>query len=324
MQLVERYLHAIEFWLPRKQSRDIIAEISEDIHSQIEEREAQLERSLTESELESLLKQRGRPVLVANRYLPQRFLIGPMLFPIYAFVLKMFGFFYLIPWAVVYMVIHRVQHPDRALGASITATLGSVWQTGFIGAAVITVVFGILQACNVQASILDCTWSPRKLPRDRQPGRISRTDSTIELALCLAVLVWWIGHASSPNILNGPHVQVSLSPSWVVFFWGFLAISVLYATLSSVNLMRPYWTRARAWTRLALDAAGSFLFCWLFRADLVESLKIVNVDPARTLQIRDSIQWWMGRAFPLALIAVMIALAPDVYRIVKVSRKALA
>ncbi len=38
MEILQRYLHAIEFWLPRTQRSDIIAEISEDIHSPIEDR----------------------------------------------------------------------------------------------------------------------------------------------------------------------------------------------------------------------------------------------------------------------------------------------
>jgi hypothetical protein len=31
MELLERYLQAVKFWLPKKQKQDIIAELSEDI-----------------------------------------------------------------------------------------------------------------------------------------------------------------------------------------------------------------------------------------------------------------------------------------------------
>jgi hypothetical protein len=33
MQLLERYLQAVKFWLPKEQKEDIIAELSEDIRS---------------------------------------------------------------------------------------------------------------------------------------------------------------------------------------------------------------------------------------------------------------------------------------------------
>src|SRR5450432_2936962 len=98
MELLDRYLQAVRFWLPRAQQQDIIAELSEDLRSQIEEKETELGRSLSEAEVEDILKKRGRPALVANRYLPQRSLIGPLLFPIYCFVMKVVGLCYLVPW----------------------------------------------------------------------------------------------------------------------------------------------------------------------------------------------------------------------------------
>src|SRR5260370_13987905 len=83
MELIDRYLQAVGFWLPKAQKQDIVAELLEDINSQMEEKEAELGRKLNESEVEAILKQLGSPILVANRYLPPRHLIGPLLFPIY-------------------------------------------------------------------------------------------------------------------------------------------------------------------------------------------------------------------------------------------------
>lgn len=80
-QLPERYLHAIGFWLPNDQRDDIIAEISEDLNSQIEDQQSALGRKLTDSELEALLERRGRPVVVASSYRAQQSIIGPVWFP---------------------------------------------------------------------------------------------------------------------------------------------------------------------------------------------------------------------------------------------------
>ena len=87
MELLDRYLQAVQFFLPKKQKADIIAELSEDLHSQIEEKETEFGRALTEGELEAILKRCGSPWEVASRYLPQRYLIGPTLFPAYQFFL---------------------------------------------------------------------------------------------------------------------------------------------------------------------------------------------------------------------------------------------
>ena len=116
MELIDRYLQAVKFWLPKNQKQDIIAELSEDLRSQIEDREAELGRKLNESEVADLLKQRGRPVLVANRFLPQDSLIGPVLFPIYLFVLKLVAVFYMVPWILVWIgiAIFRPTHSGQS------------------------------------------------------------------------------------------------------------------------------------------------------------------------------------------------------------------
>ena len=41
-ELLNRYLQAVRFWLPRTQQQDIIAELSSDLHSQIEDKETEL------------------------------------------------------------------------------------------------------------------------------------------------------------------------------------------------------------------------------------------------------------------------------------------
>jgi hypothetical protein len=72
MELLDRYLHAVGFWLPKAQKKDIIAELSEDIRSEVEDKEAGLGRKLSDDELAAILKRRGSPFAVAQLYLPQR------------------------------------------------------------------------------------------------------------------------------------------------------------------------------------------------------------------------------------------------------------
>src|SRR3954452_11077633 len=136
MQLIERYLQAVKFWLPNEHKQDIVAELSEDLYSQIEEKEAEVGRKLNDNEVEAILKQRGRPVLVANRFLRQEYLIGPVMFPIYIFVLKIVALCYLLPWALVWVGImtysptYRAEH-NGWLGGMGTAW-ASLWSITFI------------------------------------------------------------------------------------------------------------------------------------------------------------------------------------------------
>src|SRR4051812_23367944 len=88
MNVVDRYLLAVKVFLPRAAQQDILAELSEDIHSRIDDREGSLGRPLTAAEEESLVTECGHPALLAGRYGPRRHLIGAEVFPFYWLVLK--------------------------------------------------------------------------------------------------------------------------------------------------------------------------------------------------------------------------------------------
>src|SRR5579864_2924956 len=139
MDLLDRYLQAVRFWLPRAQQDDIVAELSEDLRSQIEEQEAKLGHKLNRYEMASLLKQRGRPSVVASRYLPQGYLIGPTLFPIYRRVLIIVALCYLGAWLLGWISV-AIFHPfyHSHLGALIGGMWGTFWLTSFIAVGAVT------------------------------------------------------------------------------------------------------------------------------------------------------------------------------------------
>ena len=56
MDLIDRYLQAVKFWLPKAQQQDILQELSVDIQSQVEDKEAELGHKLNEVEVADLLK----------------------------------------------------------------------------------------------------------------------------------------------------------------------------------------------------------------------------------------------------------------------------
>jgi hypothetical protein len=324
MELLERYLQAVRFWLPKEQKQDIIAELSEDIRSQVEERETELGRKLNEAEIEAILKERGRPVLVANRYQPQQYLIGPVLFPIYRFVLKIVALCYLLPSVLVWICLMSFSSPYRAEHGSWIASLGSAWGSlwtiAFITIGTVTLVFAILERAQTKSRFLE-DWNPRKLPPLRNPNLIPRSASVIELVANFGFLIWWGLHMSSRTFLDRPEIRISLTPAWTYFFWGFSLLAVLNLAVSGVNLMRPYWTGLRATFRLVTNGIASALFCWLVKANVLEGIVVPNVSPARLLEITHAINLWMARSFPFVVVLGVVIAATDVYRIVRVRSK---
>ena len=88
MDIIDRYLQAVKFALPKSQADDIVRELSDNILSQVEERESELGRPVTEDEIAEMLKKLGSPAKLASQYREQQGLIGPVILPIYWKVLK--------------------------------------------------------------------------------------------------------------------------------------------------------------------------------------------------------------------------------------------
>ena len=88
MDRIDEYLQTLRALLPRDKREDILQELSEEMRSQAAEQEADLGRPLTPTEQAEMLRKYGHPLLTAARYRPQRYLIGPVVFPYYALTLK--------------------------------------------------------------------------------------------------------------------------------------------------------------------------------------------------------------------------------------------
>lgn len=286
MELVERYLQAVKFWLPKSQKDDIIAELSEDIYTQIEE------QKLNSAEVKALLKRRGNPMLVANRYQPQRYLIGPTLFPLYWFVLRIVLCCYVTPFLISALFFgHHVQ-------VSFLAVLINPL-------AVVTLLFAAFE--RRPPKFLSEDWDPARLPIVRAPNQIPRSGSIIEIVVNLLFVCWWASNMYAPQ-------SVHFSDVWPRFFWSFLVLALANAAAALANLRQPYWTTGKAVLRLATDATGGALFCWLLKSNIVVGIpsapalvKVVNKLASESL-------------LPTILVCTAIA-SFDIYRLLRLRPK---
>src|SRR5690242_18382248 len=164
MSLLERYLRAIKTLLPVKGQDDILHELSENILSGFEEKEAGLGRPLTEAEQAELIKQHGHPIVVAARYRHSRYLIGPGLFPFYWLVLKIAVISALIVRTILAAIVAIVSpDPSNAIVPALVAVPGVLIPVFFW----VTIAFGALELCSSLLNIeCDRDWNPQSLPSD--------------------------------------------------------------------------------------------------------------------------------------------------------------
>ena len=222
MNLVNRYLQAVGRCLPKARRDDIIEELRINLLSQIEDREEELGRPLTESELVRLLQDHGNPMIVAGRYREANRglafgvqLIGPELFPFYKTILGINFFITLIIEAVVIPIVaHAMREaitPARILTPLVMQFLA------------VTLIF--IAVDRGKGHVLN-RWDPRKLPALRTDPEDGPTASNIFGFICLVVgTVWllltprWPYLMLGPGALYLPALALKPMPEWTAFYW---------------------------------------------------------------------------------------------------------
>ncbi len=298
MDLLDRYLQAIRFWLPRRTQEDIVRELAEDIRSEIEEREAQSGHALGDADLEAILLRRGAPRTVALRYFPNRYLIGPLLLPIYGLVLRVVLLWVLLPLTILVSASAVATSADPGIAA--LAAAGRYLQSAISGFAMITLVFAILERVQPDYPTRKA-WNPRDLPKVRPPERDepSRTGSAFEVIFGGWFLLWWSGLIHSP-ILGLPLdslVHLTPAPVWLTLHWPILALSVSMTVLSAVNLVCPWWTFWRAVTRLSNQVVAVGLAAWLLHAGTWFTVTASALPPGKIADIQRSLNLGLPIAF---------------------------
>jgi hypothetical protein len=264
MDMLDRYLHAIKFFLPREQQDDIVRELSENLISRMEDREEELGRPLDEAEQAAILRDHGHPMVVAGRYRTRQQLIGPTFFPLYLFVLKM-GLGVALLVSTVLAVITAALHGDpfRRL---LEAMLGFPGR-GLMVFAWTTLGFAALDFAQARLRLVH-DWDPRKLPKVvSEEQQIPRLKTLCELSFMLASVVWLLLLPRSPWLILGPAAALVLySPAWRVLYVPMVLLALATAVLYVIDFVRPYRTSFRELMRVAISVGSLFVFLFLARA----------------------------------------------------------
>jgi hypothetical protein len=242
-ELVDRYLQAVRFWLPKTQPQEeLLTELGDDLRSQIEAQEKELGRPLTNDEASEILKRCGAPMVVASRLGPNQYLIGPALFPIYWFVLKMVLFWILVPVFIFIVTPANWASNGKDWGMAALQTFGDLWSGFFIAAGIITLVFAILERSSAHAAIA-CKFDPLALPPVQKIDRKPSAQKTVcQLIFGVFGLVWLLLIPTYPVLILGPAAAfLHAAPMWHKFYIPILFLGVLSLVRSGLTLAKPQW-----------------------------------------------------------------------------------
>lgn len=277
MEIVDRYLKTLKSALPEAQREDIIKELSENIHSEIEDRETELGRPLNPAEIDAILRQHGHPLVVAARYRQDhrslafgRQLIGPTLFPFYAKVLT----FNLGLTSVIILIIFTAL---MASGQSVgfRDAISTLFLQVVIQFSAVTLIF---MAIDRHLTKFPDRWDPRKpipafsashpaLSASSQGPTVSRMESASQLIALTIFLAWLRAIQTSPFLVLGPAAAfMKAAPVWRQFYLPVVLVTAAAMLQSAINLFRPDWVRLRLFVRVANNVVGLAIFLFLVKA----------------------------------------------------------
>lgn len=279
MELLERYLRAVKFFLPRRQQDDILRELSENIFSQMEDRAAELGRPLDETEQAAILKQHGHPFLVANgfRNTTVRYLIGPVAFPFYWFVLKILFWIGLGVCALNSIALPSSGEPVRQLLQGLLAFAHVALPVfGWV-----TFVFAALDFFQAKLRLVDKLsqrWDPRSLPPAAKQ-RVRRSESIFGLIAGTVYVAWLLAVPYHPYLIFGPAASaLRLAPEWHRFYLPVVVLAIAGLAQAAVNLVRPEWIWLPLVTRLASNVVVLVILRSIFKAN--SYVFVFVADPA--------------------------------------------
>jgi hypothetical protein len=204
--LVDRYLAAVSDLLPARLRKDTVTEIRSLIQDAMDDRAKAEGRAPDEEMVAGVLKEFGSPEKIVAPYLPEKYLIGPRLYPTFILVLRI-----ALPIIAVLMLVTywlgAIQIPSmtvsefiseiaRSLGSSLSATVQAFGN--------IVLIFAILQWAvpEFKLTIKEKEWDPHRLKSVQQPHQVKRGELIAEIIFTFIAIVIFTFYFDKIGIYN--------------------------------------------------------------------------------------------------------------------------
>jgi len=275
-ELLDRYLLAVKRELTGKDREDITREIESYIFDRLEEQHTG-DDAITQKALEDVLTDMGSPRKMAGQYSPNRYLIGPRLFPIYYLVVRIVA-------AVVFgaltlgMIISSISGGTENVWLSGLEYLASAWSAVLSSAAMVTLVFAIIERTTEGKTVeeledfykLDLNDLPELPKEEKQPGKAGLI---VEIILGVIGITFFSyiqsSNGSVPYFVNpssGLQTIPFFTENFVRFIPFIIALAGLDIARNATILVRRYHSTLTNWWEIATRGASIVLNVFLLQS----------------------------------------------------------
>jgi len=317
MNLLDRYIHEVGRFLPRKKRGSIQAELRSSVVDTLEDRYGP---DPDQDQVEEVLLEFGKPRDVAASYHPRgQYLVGPGLFPL----------FQMVAWIVVAAVLgaqllafgvgvfiagepFSVLETIASLLSSIPASLG--W---------VLVTFMILQYFDAKPYLEEEPWDPKSLPEMNPKENLKKGELIFGLVggiLILALVTLfpqWIGFITYPGGAFYPNPVI-------LDYLVLIQVSLLATILMNIYLLWiGSWTFLTRVIKLGLDAFGVVILAFLIQGhNALLAMKGSSSFDAWISAIESTNWEFVGLhgfrlAFVIAFIVTVIEIFATIFRMIR-------
>jgi hypothetical protein len=323
MDLIDRYAVEVGKNLPRKSRADIETEIRSTLQDMLEDRARKAGRPADDAMIRDLLTEYGAPKKVAASYLPERYLIGPRLYPFFEMVLKIV--FSVLAVLALASIGIRIGQTDMTFASSLSAA-GNM-ALGFLGGALqafanIVIVFAILQRTLPASEFEDkaADWTPDELTREPDPDEVGLWSPIFEIVFTVAAILIFNFYPQILGIGFSSNGKWTFIPFLSETFYHFLpwinGIWVLDIIKDLLLLRQGRWQPTTRWYALAVKALGIVL-----AGALLAAPSLVGIRPEALTRIgslpresADLLVTMLNFAVRLALVIAIVAGSVELVR----------
>jgi hypothetical protein len=326
---IDRYVAQVGRSLPQKKRADIEKEIRSLAEDMLEDRSKAVGREVDEEMTLAVLKEMGQPEKVAAGYLPEKYLVGPQLYPLFMMVLKivllvMAG---IALFGLVVTIGKAAMPPVEVLKTTGKAVL-DYYNTALQILGNLVLVFAIMQWAwpKLKVDLHEGEWNPRDLEPVEDPQRVKRGEKVWEIIFALIGLLLFNFYSQYVGIYNNTDGMWSFQPVLAEGFYNYLPwFNVAWISsilLNVVLLRRGRWDMATRWTSIGLSIfniviCGSILMTGPENLFNIGTLAIPGIDPATQQTLSSLASLGLVLLFAMIIVLEVVKIAQTLMRMFK-------
>lgn len=284
MKLVQHYLDQVENWLPDSADKDVLEELKSTIEAHIEDFEEEHGREPEDQDIARILKRIGAPRAVAASYGKQHYLIGPELYPIWRYSVRIALILVLIVFVLSGLLRSMLGLNENFFTPGWYSNL---IELGLIAFAITTLIFAVLEYQG-KTDFFKEKWDPLAHSSVKQTKSDQQDAATNVIGDLLFFFIWnrWLDF-SEDAVYRLDSLTVQFHEVFHLLFWPVNILLLCSIALYGWQLFGHLWNKASVVGALAIDIISLVILGLML--NYVDATQVIAFSEAMDSRITENV-----------------------------------